>query len=81
MICQEFARCYLSNLLSDTSRYLAEDWRLSDFVFVYVFVFVFVFVFLLKYYVFKILSVAQQETGDKEDNQDLLSWESLALLL
>ena len=50
--------------------------------FVFVFVFVFVPVFsMLKFYVFKLLPGAQQGTGDEEDNQDLLPWESLAFLI
>ena len=51
------------------------------YVFVFVFVFVPVFFLMLKFYVFKLLPGAQQGTGDEEDNQDLLPWESLAFLI
>ena len=44
----------------------------------------FLFVFIvevLKYFVFKILPAAQHGTGEEEDNQDLLPWESLPVLI
>ena len=72
----------LNNLVSALKLSSAKYWGNTKKYLTWEIFFIFVIAFLSsKYFAFKILAVAQHGVGVREEDQDLLPWESLALLI